>query len=296
MRRTTTAIRTACAAALAFALATPLPVTAATGPFAVHREVDPTLTHHVLFRPATAARTRLPVVIFAGGGCRNAGARFNELLSEVASHGYFVVSIGEIGDPAWDSNLDHEPKYNGRPTKTDASQIDWAVDWVKVQNARKGGRFAGRLDLAHIALMGQSCGGVQAIDAASRLAGIASLVVLNSGLFADDREMGGSKVKRADLGKLTLPVMILLGGKSDMAYDNGQANFDRLTNAPAIVASADYGHRATYFDKDGGLFGTVVVDWLEWQLKGKASAARRFIGSDCGLCTDRQWSVRRRGI
>lgn len=287
------AARSLCLAALCAAL----PAQAATGPLPTVREVDPGLTHHVLFHPVLAkAPKAMPVVIFAGGGCRNAGARFSELLGELASHGYFAISLGEIGEPALDVKPDHEPNWNGRPTKTDVTQIDWALKWAKAQNQRKGGRLAGRLDLSRVALMGQSCGGVQSIDAASRLPGISTLVVLNSGLFPDDREMGGSEVKRADLPKIKVPVLILLGGKKDIAYDNGQANFDLLTGAPALVASADYGHRATYFEKNGGLFGAVARDWLDWQLKGKASAAKRFVGDDCGLCTDKEWSLRRRGI
>lgn len=279
-------------------LVSPIPsAQAATGPIAVRMEVDPNLRYHTIFRPAALpAKSALPLVVFAGGGCRNAGARFRELLSEVASHGYFVISIGEIGEPEWDANLKNEPQYNGRPTKTDVSQIDWAIDWAKAQNLRKGGKLRGQIDTSRIALMGQSCGGVQVTDAASRLKGIATLIVLNSGLFPDDRQMGGSEVKRADLPKLTLPTMILLGGKDDIAYDNGQANFDLLTGAPTFLASADYGHRATYFEKDGGLFGTVVRDWLAWRIKGDAVTAKRFTGPDCGLCKDKEWSVRQRGL
>jgi len=274
------------------------PALASTGPLAVTVEVDPTLTHHTIFRPASlpgASAGKLPVVVFAGGGCRNAGARFGQLLGEIASHGYFVVSLGEIGDPVKDADPSHDPDYNGRPTNTDVSQIDYAASWVRAANARKGGRFAGRLDLSHIALMGQSCGGVQSLDAAARLSGISTLVVLNSGLFADDRKMGGSQIKRADLAKIRIPTLVLLGGKGDIAYENGQANFDLLTGAPVFLGSADYGHRATWFEKNGGLFGTVVRDWLDWQLKGSPIAARRFAGSDCGLCRDPAWSVRRRG-
>lgn len=294
MKKLIAAARMTCLAVLVAAM----PAQAASGPLAVRREVDPSLTHHVLFRPVQpkASKTKMPVVVFAGGGCRNAGARFSELLGNLASRGYFVVSLGEIGEPSLDVQPDHEPNWNGRPTKTDVTQIDWAVRWVKAQNARKGGRFAGRLDIEHIALMGQSCGGVQSIDAASRLTDIATLVVLNSGLFPDDRSMGGTEVKRADLVKIKVPVMILLGGKGDIAYENGQANFDLMTMAPTFLASADYGHRATYFDKDGGLYGTVIVDWLDWELKGDANAARRFTGSDCGLCSDKRWSLRRHGI
>ncbi|MFM5931440.1 MAG: hypothetical protein ACKOPQ_11065 [Novosphingobium sp.] len=286
------------ALALTVAIAAPLPALAATGPFPTVREVDPSLRYHVLFRPVTAkaSRIRHPVVVFAGGGCRNAGARFSELLGELASHGYFVIALGEIGDPAQDVKPDHEPEWNGRPTKTDVSQIDWAVKWAREQTSARKGRFAGLLDTARITLMGQSCGGVQAIDAASRLPGISTLVVLNSGLFADDRSMGGTEVKRADLAKVTVPTLILLGGKGDVAYENGQANFDLLTKAPVLLADADFGHRATYFEKDGGLYGTVVRDWLNWKINASSLAAARFTGENCGLCTDKRWRLRRRGI
>ncbi len=276
---------------------TPVPAHAVTGPLQVRMEVNPSLTHHVIFRPAVLAETRpAPVVVFAGGGCRNAGARFRNLLSELASHGYVIVSLGEIGDPDWDANLDNEPDYKGRPTKTDVSQIAYAVNWLRRENQREGSAFKGRLDTGKLALMGQSCGGVQAIDQALHIPGVSTLVVLNSGLFDNDRQMGGSTVKRADLGKLTMPTMILLGGKDEVAYDNGQANFDLMTNAPVFLASADYGHRATYFDPDGGLYGTIIRDWLDWRLKGDAKAGGTFLGDDCRLCRDQQWSVRRRSL
>jgi dienelactone hydrolase len=283
----------------ALAAAFVLPATAATGPYSVTLERDPLLSYHTVFRPAKlgpAKAAKLPVVVFAGGGCRNAGSRFRELLSEVASHGYIAVAIGEIGEPDWDASLEREPRFNGRPTKTDVTQIEWAINWLKAEEARRGSRYFHRIDLARLAVMGQSCGGVQAIDYAARRSEIRTLVVLNSGLFADDREMGGSEVKRADLGKITVPTLILLGGKEDIAYDNGQATFDLLVHAPTLVASADYGHRATYFEKDGGLYGMVILRWLDWQLKGITTASTTFVGRDCLLCRDPQWSVRARGL
>ena len=145
-----------------------------------------------------------------------------------------------------------------------------------------------------MALMGQSCGGVQVLDFAVREPGISSLVVLNSGTFPDDRALGGSTLKGADLARLTVPTLILVGGKDDIAYANGQGDYDRLTAAPSFIGSANYGHRATYFEKDGGLFGRVALDWLRWTLKADDGAGRRFRGSDCGLCTDGEWTVRRR--
>ena len=46
----------------------------------------------------------------------------------------------------------------------------------------------------------------------------------------------------------------------------------------------------------GGMQSLVVADWLDWQLRGSREAARRFVGRDCGLCADPQWSYESKGF
>lgn len=120
-------------------------------------------------------------------------------------------------------------------------------------------------------------------------------MVLNSGTFPDDREMGGTEIRRADLPKITAPTLILLGGKDDVAWQNGLDTFALMT-APTFLADASYGHRATYFEPNGGLYGTVIVDWLAWLLKGDPRPQTRFLGIDCGLCKDARWTVKQRKL
>ena len=40
--------------------------------------------------------------------------------------------------------------------------------------------------------------------------------------------------------------------------------------------------------------GKVVIDWLNWRLKGDAAAAQTFNGDPCGLCKDTAWTVKRK--
>jgi hypothetical protein len=61
-----------------------------------------------------------------------------------------------------------------------------------------------------------------------------------------------------------------------------------------MVASLDVGHGGTFMQPNGGLEASVAVSWLDWQLKGDAQAAKRFVGPDCGLCKDPQWKVQRK--
>ena len=39
-----------------------------------------------------------------------------------------------------------------------------------------------------------------------------------------------------------------------------------------------------------------AVMWLEWQLRGDKKAAAYFVGKDCGICTDKQWTVQRKNL
>jgi len=36
------------------------------------------------------------------------------------------------------------------------------------------------------------------------------------------------------------------------------------------------------------------VSWLDWQLRGDAQSGKQFVGDDCELCKDTQWSFERK--
>jgi hypothetical protein len=47
------------------------------------------------------------------------------------------------------------------------------------------------------------------------------------------------------------------------------------------------GHNGTSWQPNGGWFAEVAANWLAWQLKGDAEAAKMFAVPECGLCRDR---------
>jgi hypothetical protein len=49
-------------------------------------------------------------------------------------------------------------------------------------------------------------------------------------------------------------------------------------------------------EPNGGAAAQVAVDWLNWQLRSEAAAARRFVGEKCGLCTDAKWTLERKNL
>jgi hypothetical protein len=56
------------------------------------------------------------------------------------------------------------------------------------------------------------------------------------------------------------------------------------------------GHGGTFQEPNGGAAASVAVSWLDWQLRGDATAARLFVGEDCGLCRDAKWTYQRRNF
>ena len=113
---------------------------------------------------------------------------------------------------------------------------------------------------------------------------------MNSGLFQQEvTNMGGMAVPKAQLYELHSPTLYVLGGPTDIAYENGMDDYAKISHVPIAVANWDQGHGGTYAEPNGGAAAQVVVAWLEWQLRGDAEAGRMFYGADCGLCTHATW-------
>jgi hypothetical protein len=103
-------------------------------------------------------------------------------------------------------------------------------------------------------------------------------------------------VDHADLAKLAIPVLYLIGGPTDIAFPQAERDFAAFTAAPVFKGNLEVGHGGTYHEPNGGAFGRVAVAWLDWQLKGDATAGRSFAGSDCELCRDSAWAVERKNL
>jgi dienelactone hydrolase len=296
-----------------------------TGPWPAIMEMDARLLTHTVYRPAQLGSAKLPVVAFANGGCRNVGNRFRPFLTEIASHGYLAVAIGPIGapeaegtaaagsaaergNPAPGSPAERHPELAGgkavkdggtRPSYTYAAQLVHAIDWAVAENARPGSIYFGKLDTTNIAVMGQSCGGLQAIDAAHDPR-VRTLAVWNSGVFpikGRSWEMAAANADKADLKTLHGSALYVSGDPTDVAFPQAEDDYAQIEHIPVFRAWRDKTpHAGTYREKNGGAFGKVAVAWLDWQLKGDKQAARMFVGKDCGLCTQAEWHVSSKGI
>lgn len=261
-----------------------------TGPYGVVREEAPSLAAHTIFRPASvSAGERLPIVAFANGGCRNTPIEFTAFLAEIVSHGYFVIAAGTNDVEFATRNFSGNDK-NGKPLQIVSRKVlTDAVDWAIKEDARQGGAYSGKLDTSKIGYMGQSCGGMQALSASTDPR-TTTTVVLNSGRFDKTAKVpaGGKFAEWFEWSQLRAPIAFFLGGPPDgMA---GRKNFEEIKSLPVFLADLPVGHTGAYPDPDLR-WTKAVLSWLDWQLKGKASEKAMFVGANCGLCVDKNWTV-----
>ncbi len=276
------------------------PDTPGSGRFAAMKEEVASLPRHVIYRPrdlAALGSTKLGVVAWGNGGCSDDGASSRFHLLEIASHGYLVIASGRIlsgpGAPPREPRP-AAPQGQLPAPRTQVSDLSDAVDWALAENTRAGSPYFGRIDPAQIAYTGWSCGGVQALQVAKDPR-VKTLVIHNSGIPNNGpTNMTGVSVGKEVLQTLHTPVIYIEGGPKDIAYENGMDDFKRIAHVPVAIANLPVGHGGTFNEANGGAAASVAVSWLNWQLRGDAQSAKRFVGEDCGLCKDGQWSLQRR--
>jgi dienelactone hydrolase len=281
-----------------------------TGPYKATMVAEPSLTTHTVYRPrdlaAWGANRKLPIVVWANGACVNVGNRFRYFLTEIASHGYFAVAIGPIGPQYLEGQSSMNapgtpvratPPPIARVQATKSEQLIDAMDWAVAQSKDRSSPYFGKIDTGRIAVMGQSCGGLQALVASADPRTTTS-VIWNSGAFPPGAPaLIGAEATKESLQKLHAPVAYFSGDTRDIAYVNTEDDYSRINQVPIFRAyQKGMGHIATYRTPNGGSYGQVAVAWLDWQLKGLPAAAAWFKGSACKLCKDPEWVVRKKRI
>ncbi|HET8936198.1 MAG TPA: hypothetical protein VFN67_22290 [Polyangiales bacterium] len=163
----------------------------------------------------------------------------------------------------------------------DKTALVQAMDWAEKENERPCSKYYHQLS-GKFAVSGQSCGGLMAINASADKR-VTTSMPMNSGLLSRDQMLYGA---------LYAPMAIIDGGPDDIAYANGQADFEAIDNIPIMFANAMTGHGGTYWDDNGGEFAEVALAWLSWWLHDDQAATGKgmFVGDSCGLCSKSGWT------
>ncbi|HYV37580.1 MAG TPA: hypothetical protein VE988_17880 [Gemmataceae bacterium] len=272
------------------------------GPYKAVVIGEPTLPTHAVYRPKDLSPfgkdVKLPIVLWGNGGGANSSASYTQFLSEIASHGFLVVAIGPVQGAAKDGKAGggkaKDAKGGGKGGATTASQLLDGLNWAIAQN-EKSNDYQGKLDTKKVAAMGHSLGGLQALEVSTDPR-ITTTICWNSGVLGGGKAMG-PKVSRDDLNKLKVQSLAYFnGGPNDIATPNAEADFAAIKSLPVFYASIDVGHGGTYGQANGGVYGTVGVAWLKWQLKGDKEAAKLFVGNPPGLAADKKWTVKAKNL
>lgn len=251
------------------------------GPYKAIAISEPTLPDHVVYRPSDLGQTHMlhgamPVLLWANGGCSDSSLGYEQMLTEIASHGYVVVAIGSFQEKAGDRKDGFTP----------SSDLLKALDWIDAQGKTKGSDYYQLVDLSRIAAAGHSCGGAQVLANAADPR-ISTYLIMNSGM--GDMEMAGAS--RASLTNVHGPILYVVGGPSDVAHANALKDYDRISHQPVALADMpSSGHGGTYSQTHGGDYGRLVLDWLNWQFKGKKENADIFLS---GKLSDYEgWTIK----
>jgi Cellulose binding domain len=242
------------------------------GPYPADYETSSTLPSHTIYRPQNLPSEKMPIFVWGNGGCSGNGLDQQNFLREIASYGFLAIANGAPGGGA----------------STNSQMLTQSIDWAFAENSRQGSKYYGKIDTAHVAAAGWSCGGLEAY-AVSNDARLTTTMIFSSGLLndADDYQ----------LRRLTKPIAYFMGGPSDIAYPNGMDDWGKLPSTlPAFMGNLNVGHGGTYGQTNGGEFGRVAVLYLKWRLKGDTTAGTNFVGSNCGLCRSGQWQVMQKNL
>lgn len=264
-----------------------------TGKYSAVMMTEASLPTHTLFRPADMkkfkGRKALPLIVWGNGACYDSPWEHVNFLNEVASHGYLAIAIGTM------------PKASGDQVteRSTSAKLLEAIDWAIAQNKDKTSNYFNRIDTGNIAVAGMSCGGLQALEVAGDPR-VTSLVVCNSGIFNDP--IRGSampmmpQLDKTQLKKIHTPTLYLLGGPSDIAYNNGMNDVEQINHVPVFVGNIDVGHGGTYAQPFGGDYAKVATAWFDWQLKGDKKAGKLFTGNPPGLSKWPGWTVEKKNM
>ena len=215
---------------------------------------------------ASEKRSKLPVLVFCNGGCMDTSIGYENMLTDLASYGYVVVAIGELQMFAQHEKDQHTP----------SSMVKKALDWICQQASDPVSPYYNKIDTEKIAAAGHSCGGAQVLANAADPR-LKTYLILNAGMG----KMTMADASAKSLKNLHGPILYLVGGKTDVAWQNAQIDYKTIKKNPVVLAdNTQSGHGGTYEQPNGGANSRMVRAWLDWQLKGKQEPKRIFLDGD----------------
>lgn len=224
--------------------------------------------------PCDLAGAPLPATTLTGG-FTNTKEQMVWLSEHLSSHGYAVITMTPT------NTLGSPPTWKAAHLAGFAELAD--------ENARSGGPLHNRIALDQRAIMGFSMGGGGTLQAAGELGeGFATAIALAPWL--------GSHAP--NYLNIREPVLVLGSADDTLAYASTVGSYYESLPSDIVRAIAIY-RGSDHFDWYGSgdaeqktRFKILVTAWLDWQLKGDASARDYFDGSEHARHMAEDWFTR----
>jgi hypothetical protein len=226
---------------------------------------------YTIYQPAELAPggVKTPFVAWiSGGGSSPSGYT---LLPRLATHGFLIIASNTVPNVGQQAALGEE--------------MVAAVDWVIAENEKADSSLFGKMDTTKVAAMGYSMGALAASSAGADPRWTTTVHV--SGGTSD-----------GSIKNLHAPAIFLCGTSADgdIAGDNCANDFEETT-APVFFGIFKGGsHVAITTSPYKERIATAITAWLRWQLMGDQGLKSMFVGDQCTLCKDTNWTVQQKAL
>ena len=219
-----------------------------------------------------------PIVVWMSGG--GTTPPLYPLLPLLATHGFVVLASNTAPGIGAEVDLGKEM----------ASAIDWAF----AENMKQGGQFQDKLDTTKVAAMGYSMGS------------LATFTIANDPRLTTTVHISGGNMVADRVNNLHAPAAFfcgipdpncsdILSDQCDIAAANCDIDFD-MAKTSVFYGNFPGGHLGILSEPNQPRIQTEVVAWLRWQLMQDTTIKARFVGPQCGLCSDTNWKVKQKNL
>ena len=226
---------------------------------------------------------KLPVVVWANGGCFRSDFTWTPLFERWASAGFVVLALTGTGS---DDDLG---SMLGTTTKAEHKAL---VDWVEKANA--SGPYAGKLDMDRIVASGNSCGGVTALETTADDKRIDAVFVLSGSSAV-------GSVNKEVMAAIEVPVGYVTGSMSeDVAAPNASDDYDAMKDGlPGMLVQRKMGDHVTVSTDEKILpeDAEIALNWLDLALYGTKQAYDTLTSPKvCDNCTPDTWNFKSKNL
>ena len=226
---------------------------------------------YTIYRPTELAPggAKNPIVGWMSGGATTPS--LYTLLPRLAEFGFVIVASNTVPAIGAEVALGEE--------------IIAGIDWILGENAKSGSPYFEKVDATKIASMGYSMGA------------LATTTIADDPRLTTTVHISGGNMMIDRIKLLHAPAAFLCGASGvDIAGANCATDFEAAT-VPVFYGVFNGGdHLGVLLEPYADRIRIAVTGWLRWQLMGDSVHQAMFVGDQCKLCTDNNWTVKQKNL